>query len=159
MSEQKENTIHSLEDMEALLGESLSNVADLPEYEVPPNGSYKLKLTFEKKLINKKPCLMFNYNVLEVIELANANDVAPDLTKGIQFGEMISFAGDPAMSQAVIKAKLTDLGTHLGCADGDLGKLIAGCDDAVITASVTRRIDKDDATKIYAKVRNILPVT
>lgn len=62
--------------LDDLMGKTLDDLADLPSFEPPPDGSYTLELTIEKKKINKKDAVSFNYIVKSIMEQADPS-VAP----------------------------------------------------------------------------------
>jgi hypothetical protein len=153
--EKKEQVVHSIEDMDALLGESLESISDLIEYETPPAGRYKVKLAVEKKAINKKPGVALDYEILEVAELANAAEAPPKV--GQHFSEFISFATDPQKAKEVIKARFKE------CVPASMSVVdaLAAVNGMTLNLTVTIQKGKDAEGnldgKLYPRIKNVLP--
>lgn len=67
--------------LDELMSMSLDQLADLPGFEPPPNGSYRLKLSVEKKQINGADAVEFRYEVLQVVEQSDPSQPAAEAGK------------------------------------------------------------------------------
>ena len=63
--------------LDSLLDSSIDDLADLPEFQVYPNGSHKVIVNFESKEVNKHPCVEMKMKAVETIELANPASDTP----------------------------------------------------------------------------------
>jgi hypothetical protein len=50
-----------------LLDKEIDDLAELPAFEVPPVGNYKLAVCFSEKNVNDKECLEASFKVLETL--------------------------------------------------------------------------------------------
>lgn len=58
-------------DLDSILDSSIDDLADLPEFQVFPNGVHKVIIDFESKEVNKHPCVEMKMKAVETVELAN----------------------------------------------------------------------------------------
>ena len=63
--------------LDSILDSSIDDLADLPEFQVYPNGSHKVIVSFESKEVNKHPCVEMKMKAVETIELANPASDTP----------------------------------------------------------------------------------
>ena len=141
-----------------LLEANLDDVADLPTFEVPPAGYYKLALTIGLKKINEKDAVEFDYVVREVLELADASKTPP--TIGTKFNEAFQITNEIGLGKfkAAAKPVMEALGT-ISFAD-ILGNQVQGME---VFATLKRRVHKDDKSlpeseqRVYPEVSNITP--
>src|SRR4249919_1396204 len=87
--------------LDSLLEQDLTEIADLPTYEVPPAGFYKLRVkSVEEKMVTLRdgkgeaPTININYEVLEALELADPSE-AEKVKENMEFGEGYMFFQDP----------------------------------------------------------------
>ena len=156
----------AMEQLEALLDKNLDDIDDLPEYlEQCPTGFYKLhvqKVEFKSVEITPKgqtqkiqaPAVQFTYAILEVLELKDAEKVAPeDIPKaGSLFNESIFFHSDPKKATEVIKAKFEEIGIALGI-DNALA-LVKKLEGLAIAGAVKTKKDKNKEDTYYIQVSN-----
>lgn len=137
----------------ALLAATLDDVADLPSFEVPAAGHYKLGLTVTVKKINEKDAVEFGYEVREVMELADPTATPPVLgTKfsvAFQIGHPIGLGKFKEAAKPIMEALGTSQFADI------LSGQVAGME---IYATLKRRVDKEDPDKVYATVSNITVV-
>lgn len=72
----------------SLLDSNLDDLADLPEFVVPPAGAYNATiLHIEEKQIGTHPAVEVKFSLQETVELASASDapVAPGTECGVSF--------------------------------------------------------------------------
>jgi len=97
----------------SLLDANLDDLADLPEFVVPPAGAYNATiLSVEEKKIGEHPAVEMKFKLMETLELASATDapVAPGTECGI------SFMLDNEFGVGGMKAALAPLKAALGTA-------------------------------------------
>jgi hypothetical protein len=58
-------------DLDSILDSSIDDLADLPEFQVFPNGVHKVIISWESKEVNKHPCMELKMKAVETVELAN----------------------------------------------------------------------------------------
>lgn len=135
---------------DSLLDADLNDFLDLPGFEPPPVGHYKLKLVGNRKKINDHPAIEFKYTVLETLELA---DLSADPVKiGHSFSE--AFQVDNEVGQGFAKAALLPISKFFGITKmSDLFTVLAA--GIEITGVVKHVVDRKDSSKVYGKVVNI----
>lgn len=155
MSEQQATTGMNLS---ALLAATLDDVADLPSFDVPPAGYYKLGLTIAVKKINDRDVIEFNYDVREVMELADPTATPP--TIGTKFNSAFQITNEIGLGK--FKEAAEPIMEALGTTSfGDiLGGQVAGME---VYAVLKHRVHKDDKSlpatdqRIYPEVSKITP--
>lgn len=144
--------------LDTLLDQDLSEIADLPTFEIPPKGFYRLLVSkVEEKTVDlsggkgKAPVIQFDYQVVEPLELEDESE--RELVKvGQNFSESYFFHNDPEKTKQAIKTTFKAVGESLGCKTlKELVEKLQGCE---IAATVNHRKDKNDSEKIYAQIRN-----
>lgn len=133
-------------DAASILSADLSDIADLAGFSVPNNGYYKLSVAATQKEINSKSAIVLDYEVVEVMEMADPTAAPPVI--GDKFGE--SFFIDNEIGVSFLKKALAPYSAALGT--GNVGSLLEQMQGLQIFATVKRRADKNDATKFYATV-------
>ena len=146
--------LKTFDDVSNLLDTDLQDLADLADFKVPAAGRYRLGLSVETKEVGGHPAVVFNYDVQEVLELANPEDTPP--TIGDKFGE--NFNIDNEFGTGKLKKVLKPYAAHFNASN--IGQLLSTLDGIVITGTVKRREDKekldDDGNKrVYGSVVNV----
>lgn len=144
----------------ALLDMSIDDIEDLPGFAVPANGTYSLKMATALKVVNDNTCIETNFEVLEALELNEPDEVEndPEMAKasspGTKFSMLTQVENDIAMGK--FKAMIASVADHFG--ERNLLKLVTDTlkDPIIIAATVKRRYDKKDDTKVYADVSGIV---
>jgi len=147
---------------DAMLDQDLTEIADLPTYEVPPKGIYKL-LVFkveqkEVEVQNKDkqkiqaPVIQFDWKVVEPLELVNPEE-AESIKPDTQFSESYFFHNDPEKTKAALKDSFKEVASSLGIKN--LKQLVEQLQGLEVIGNVKHRVDKNDKEKIYAQVRDI----
>jgi hypothetical protein len=133
-------------DENSLFAANLDDLADLPSFETPPEGSYILTVSLAGKKINNKDAVEAAFEVVESVELADAADtpVAP----GTKFSQ--AFFLDNVYAVGNFKKLIAPLGAHFGISN--IGELVRETQNITVAATVKNRKDKNDATKVYASV-------
>ena len=132
-----------------LLDLDMSSVPDLAGFELPPKGKYLLDLSLEKKEINGKQCVSFNYKVVEALELADPDaEVKPNAV----FNTLTELNPERL---PYINVKCGILAQALGCTP-TLSNLISEVQNIRIEATLKHRKGKaksaDDEAPVYADV-------
>lgn len=76
------------DNISSLLDANLDDLADLPEFVVPPAGAYNATIvSIEEKKIGEHPAVEMKFKLMETMELANATDapVAPGTETSVSF--------------------------------------------------------------------------
>lgn len=147
--EQNENAGMSLD---ALLEASLDDIADLPVFEVPTPGYYRLGLTIDKKKINDKEAVEFTFTVKETMEVADPSATPPKTGDVFSTACMVGNKYGLAAFKEVAAPVMVALGTTR------YGDILNGqVRDMEVFATVKHRRDKNDPDKVYAKVSNVTP--
>lgn len=147
--------------LDGILGVELTEIADLPTYEIPPEGVFRflVKEVTEKTVTLSKtqeecPALDFKYEVIEAIELTDPSQM--ELVKpGQQFNETYFFRADKSsleMTKSALKATFGEVAKAMGETNlmGCIGKL----QGMEILGVLKHRKDKQDKEKFYAQVRD-----
>lgn len=143
--------------VEDLMDSALDDIADLPAFEVPPVGHYKLRVSLEKKTVNDKPAITANLEVMEVFELKDANDAKPEV--GAKFSQL--FMMDNEFGQGGFKEFCKPIAAGLGLNRPKVSELISTIQNIQIAATVKHRVHKDDKGKpkeeqrVYANLQNV----
>lgn len=150
--------------LDNLLDQDLDAIADLPSYEIPPDGFYKLLITkAEQKTVtikdNKEAAVLdIGYKVMEVVELSDPTQRSlveneDGSLKNIEFNETYFFHNDPEKTKSAIKGVFQEVGTALGLKN--LGAVVAALPSLEVYATLKHREDKNDKDKVYAKISNV----
>lgn len=97
--------------LDSLLDSNIDDLADLPEFQVYPNGVHTVLINFESKTVNNHPCLELKMKAVETVELANPAADQP-LTAGTE--SSVLFMLDNEFGQGKMKAIVKVLAAHLG---------------------------------------------
>lgn len=139
-----------------LLDMDLAEIEDLPGFYVPYNGEYNLKFNMAMKVVNGKAAVETNYEVVDTIKKNDDSD--PDTTPGTKFSSLYFLQGEPdavKMSKGRLKELLAGVAEALG--EGNVLVLVRDhfATPVNVSATVTRRADKEDKEKFYAGVKNL----
>lgn len=145
-----------------VLDRPLSEIAELPTYETPPLGRYKLfvegKPAIAKIKDNDTPVLRLTYTIMEVKELKDQEEDGAFFEgkeMGSQkFSTQYMFGGDPTgqeMTLSSLKTTFGVLAAPLGVTSlKELMKKI--CQGVIIEATMKHRYDKKDRSIFYPNV-------
>lgn len=143
----------------SLLDGSVDELADLKAFAPLPAGSYKLLIGWERKAINNMPAVILKLENREVLELANANDVPPEVgaksdiamilkTKEGKRNEM----GEGQLKQVVSVLQEVFPGANIA-------EVMAQSEGAEILATLKVRTNKDDPDQKYNQIKKVeMPV-
>lgn len=141
--------IEAINSAEDLLNANLDDLADMDGFGPPPDGAYKLSLSIQQKKISDAHAVEFNYSVLEALELADPTAEMPKVGK--KFSEAYRLNNE--FGVGAMKAAIKPIAAGLGLSN--LGEIIEQAQGLEVFATVGHRVDKNDATKSYARVSNI----
>ena len=146
----------------SILDRELDDIEDLPGFVVPANGEYILNVKTEFKEVNKKSAVEIGYEMVECVK--KDNDADADSKPGDKFSQLFFLSGDgkdPEKDAEMLKlslGKMKELVSQVAeqTGNGNLGSLLRDTlSNAVVTATVKRRQDKEDKEKFYATVKNL----
>jgi len=66
-----------MSDIDNLLGGTLDDLADMPEFKHFPDGVHKVRFDFVAKEVNKKPGVELKFTAIETMELSDATKDTP----------------------------------------------------------------------------------
>lgn len=141
--------------IESLMDASIDDLKDLPGFEVPPKGHYKLQVSLEKKVVADHQSVEAKCTVLETLELAQASDTPVE--NGTKFGQL--FMMDNEWGQGGFKGFVLPIAGILGFKT--VGAAIEGIQNITIAATLGHRYHKEDRNKpigerrTYADLKNI----
>jgi len=139
------------DNLSALLDANLDDLADLPEFVVPPAGAYNATiLSCEEKKIGDHPAVEMKFKLMETLELASASD-AP-VAAGTECG--VSFMLDNEFGVGGMKAALAPLKHALGTTSAR--ETMAGCKGMNIMLVTKVRSGKgENSDKKYLGIHKI----
>jgi hypothetical protein len=141
-----------------LLDRELEDIQDLAGFEVPPPGDYILRMNTEMKDINGVDSVAPQFEVLDTVKL-NKPDVDKPVVNGTKFSTLFMLDGNNEnveMTISGLKMFAADFADAAGTTN--LKKLVEwmlAAKDVTITATVSRRKDKNDPDRYYANVKNV----
>lgn len=138
--------------IESLMDASIDDIKDVPGFDVPPNGRYKLGMKLEVKKINEHPAIECALVVRSTVELSNKEEKAPDT--GAKFSTL--FMMDNEFGQGFFKEFAKSLAAGLSMGNPKVSDILARCAQIVeIEATVTRQPDKKNPEKVYGRISNV----
>lgn len=142
-------------DLDALFAASLDDIADLPTFEVPPQGTYICTVSLGIKEINKKPAVEAEFAVVSTEELEDT-EVA-EAAVGTKFS--VAFILGSNIAEGKLKQFLAPFAAHFGTTN--VGELVRDrVKDMTIALTLKHRKNSkgDDPDRIYPDVRNVTVV-
>jgi hypothetical protein len=145
----------------SVLDRDVSDIDDLPGFEVPPPGEYVLFVATEFKKVKELQCLEVAYKVESCIKKDKDSD--PDAVVGTQFSSLFFLESDKptreeqqeSIKRAVSSLKMLVAGVAESTGESNLLTLVQNLNDTVVVATVKRRADKEDPEKFYPVVKNL----
>jgi len=98
-------------DLDSILDSSIDDLADLPEFQVFPNGVHKVIINWESKEVNKHPSMELKMKAIETVELANPAADSP-LAAGTE--SSVLFMLDNEFGQGKFKSIIKQLAEATG---------------------------------------------
>lgn len=154
--------LDNLDDIDSLLDRNLDDIEDLPEFKTFLPGAHKVKITWERKDIEKTvdsqkkkvPHMQLNCEYIELLEHADSKDDEKASKAGDKCNTAYDLTNEFAMG-ALKKATKT-LGDHLGIQS--LKEIIKATNGFEVVLVCKNRKDKNDATRFYLQVEDLIPV-
>ena len=146
-------------DFDSLLDKSIDDLKDLPSFEIPDTGVYKLRVSLETKAINDMPTVIAHYVVREVVELADSSIPEEQRAKAEDKFDVPFFlkgkdGSESETGYGFLKEFLQPFEGHFN--EKHVGKLVRLLAESVdITATVVKKQRKDDKEKFQAQVKDI----
>lgn len=143
--------------VEDIMDASIDDIKDLPGFEVPPKGHYKLQVSLERKVVNDHPCVEAKITVLETMELASSSDTKVE--NGTKFGQL--FMMDNEWGQGGFKGVVKPIAAGLGMVNPKNSEAVAKIQNITIAATLNHRYHKEDKQKpvadrrTYADLQNV----
>ncbi len=134
-----------------LMDMSLDDLKDLPAFEVPPVGHYKLNLSLAFKEVNDKQCIEASFEVQETMELGDP--AAAPCAPGTKFSTLFQLANE--FGQGAFKELMKPLVEGLSLAGLKVPAVVEKVQNVTIFATIKHRKDKNDKEKFYANVVNV----
>lgn len=143
--------------IEDLMDASLDDLKDLPGFEVPPQGHYRLRVSLEQKKVNDHPSIEAKCEVLETLELANKAETAVE--NGTKFGQL--FMMDNEWGQGGFKGFALPISEGLKMVKPKISEVVSAVQNITIVATLRHRYHKEDRSKpiperrTYADLKNV----
>lgn len=143
-----------------VLDRPLESIADMPTFETPPLGRYKLHVSGEVKTLAEKPAIAMQYTILEVKELKDEEDRAFfEGKKGEQkFSQAFLISAEAEKTEYSLQAMKAQFGA-VGTAMGIVGLkqlMETVCAGLIIEATMKHRKDKKDPTVFYPSLSEVV---
>jgi hypothetical protein len=135
-----------------ILDGTLDDLADAPEFKPFPNGAHKASIYFERKEVNKHPCVEVKLKAIETLELVDPEKDTP-LVKGAEASVLYMLDND--MGQGKFKELMKTFSAHFG--NKKLSELMKEAQGAEVAVVTSQRPNKDK-TAVYMDITNIQPV-
>ncbi len=134
-----------------LLDKNISDIEDLPSFEVPPKGTYAMLVSGGTKKVNGKPAVTFDLEVVSTLQLVDSS--ATPVKDGSKTGVM--FFIDNETGEGFLKKFLAPFAAHFQ--EENVKRLVKELiQNVAITCTMDHQIDKEDKTKVYARPKNIV---
>lgn len=133
--------------IEDLMDTSLDDLKDLPGFEVPPMGHYKLLISLAKKDVNNHPSIEAACTVQETLELADKSQKQVEV--GTKFSQL--FMMDNEWGQGGFKGFVLPIAQGLGITR--VGEAVEKIQNVTIAATIKHRYHKEDKDKPVADRR------
>ncbi len=131
--------------LDDILDQNLDDLADMPEFVVPPAGAYNASiLSVEEKEINDHPAVEVKFRFLETLELANESDTP--VANGTEAST--SFMMDNEFGVGAFKELLKPIQTATGLAK--TREIVAAMPGMQVMVVTKVRFNKDKTQKYLA---------
>jgi len=148
-----------------VVARDLDDIPDLPEFLAPHPGVYKLLISLvEQREINKKTALVVEYDVVDIIQLNEAEDPNdPNVVPGNKFSEAFWF-NDPEKVEnttSILKKKYGGLSD--ACGSKNLLDIMTKMEGMTVKAIISNRADEKKVDihgkpRVYATTHDIVPM-
>jgi len=140
-----------MSDIDTLLDSSIDDLADLPAFAIYPSGAHRVTIKFERKEVNKHPCVEMKMKLVETVELANpTSDVAPEA--GTESSCL--FMLDNEFGQGNFKAIMKPLAQ--ACGTGSLGETMEAAAGMEVVVAIKTKPDRKDPDTLRMNVNKLI---
>jgi hypothetical protein len=140
-------------DLNSLLDGTLDDIADLPSFKPWPTGAYKAVLTLTQKEISKHPAVEAKFKLIEILQLADASEVAEEDIPKVGDESSMAFMLDNEFGQGNFKKIMAASTEKFGTASNR--EHISNMQNAEVNVVLTVRPDKTDKEKFYQQLTEI----
>lgn len=144
-----------------LLDLELEELADLEKFEPAPKGSYSCQLTWERKEINEQPAVIAKFKILEVLELSNTTDVAPEPGRSVDIAMTLTRkdkdTGDivaNTIGQGQLKEILSVLAPEVGGTKP--AEIMENSNGSTVAVTFGQRKNKNDPDQVFNTLKSIV---
>ena len=142
-----------------LIDFEIDRLEDLPAFAVMPAGVFKVEgLAITQKDVEAiGKVVELTFKVLETVELKNPRDIAPEINSSHTFGYPLDIPGNErgtSFSQGALKVVLSALAKYYQVST--LSEVTTKFPGTMLQIVVTNRPDKNDKTRIYDSIKEIV---
>lgn len=134
--------------LDDLLDKTLDDLADLPEFKPFTPGAHRVRINFEKKIVNNHPSVEMSMELLETLELADPSTEEGASKPGDKTS--VLFMLDNEMGQGKLKEVLKPISAALGL--GKISEVIEAAKDLEVVVSTKVRVNKDKPDAKYTDI-------
>lgn len=152
-----DDSIDTSVDMDMLLNQSLDDIPDLPDFVTPREGAYRQRVDSVDLAakVGEKRAIQITYSISTIMELKGSM-LGDDVKPGDKWSELY-FMTTPkgsAYTVAALKKLLMPVAQRMGTTNLQTTlQAFAGCE---IAGLIVHQKDRDDKTKVYAKMKRIV---
>lgn len=143
------NTDTDLSSVDALLDMNLDDLKDLPDFKPFNAGTHIVTLKWERKVVNKNPCVELGLKLVETVEQTDTT-AAPNAV-GSETSILYQLANE--ISQGKLKQVMVTLSKATG--QTQMSAIIEASNGMTVKAVTSLRADKTDPTKVYGDLKSI----
>lgn len=135
----------------SLLDSTLEDLADLPEFKLPPNGTHRASIVaIEEKKIGEAGCIEFRFKTIETLELADPSQ--ENATPGSEFTLALLPGND--FFEGNLKLLLTPIARHVGVSGlREAIEAAPGMEVAIVTKTRTgKKRSEDEEPRKYLSI-------
>ncbi len=154
MTQAQVNATASIDD---LLDGTLDDLADIPAFKPFPEGAHKIKLNFAQKPVNGVTAIELKMTVVESVELKNPEQEPPKAGDNSNILFMLRNKDGTAneLAQGQFKNLMATLAPAFPEAMNNRA-IMEAAEGVEVLASTGQRKDKNDATKVYTTLENVV---
>jgi hypothetical protein len=135
--------------LDDILDGNLDDLSDVPEFKPFPNGAHKVTIHFERKEVNKHPCVEVKMKALETLELNDPEKDQP-LEKGAEGSVLYMLDND--IGQGKFKELMKPFAAHYE--KTKLSELMKEGNGNEVAVVINQRPNKDK-TAMYMDIVNL----
>lgn len=139
--------------LDALLDNTISDLADLPEFKPFPAGAHRCVFNYGTKMIGENPSLLIKLKAVETVELSDPDNDQP-LEAGTEIEVPYNLANE--FGQGMIKKLAAKFLAAQGMEDGNFRQAFDPFVGNELIFVTTLRTDKKDAEKKYTGIAEVI---